>query len=156
MQIIDSFELQITNELIELRRMSEWLHNACGSMALPEPVSMNLDLCANEAVANIINYAYKDHDRHEIHMRLELLENQALCLTIKDDGMPFNPFESLPPAPFDKIENAKIGGLGIHLIRSLMDECNYRRSENKNIVTLSANLNQNQALTHFLSPQCSA
>jgi len=112
MQIINSFELQIFNELIELRRMSEWLHNACKSMALPGPISSNLDLCANEAVANIINYAYKDHVRHEIHLRLELMENQVLSLIIQDGGMPFNPFETLPPTPFDNIENAKIGGLG--------------------------------------------
>jgi anti-sigma regulatory factor (Ser/Thr protein kinase) len=146
------FELRIFNELMELRRMSEWLHKACESMALPEAVAMNLDLCANEAVANIISYAYEDHGRHEIHLRLGFKENQALCLTIQDDGIPFNPFEVLSPPPFDKIENAKIGGLGIHLIRSLMDKCDYLRYEDKNIVTLSANLGQTS--TPSIASQC--
>lgn len=142
MQMTNNFELQIFNELTELRRMSEWLHHACENLDLPGTLALNLDLCANEAVTNIIHYGYKDHDRHEIHIRLELKENQTLCLTIQDDGIPFNPFETLPPAPFDSIENAKIGGLGIHLIRSLMDECNYRRFKDQNIVTLSASLVQ--------------
>jgi anti-sigma regulatory factor (Ser/Thr protein kinase) len=154
MQIINNFELQIFNELTELRRMSAWLHSACASMALSESIRSNLDLCANEAVANIINYAYQDHGRHEIYLRLGLMENQVLCLTIQDDGIAFDPFETLPPTPFDNIENAKIGGLGIHLIRSLMDECNYRRSEDKNIITLSANLIPTPA--HSLAPICSA
>lgn len=150
MYIIKSFQLQIFNEFTELRRMSEWLHNACECMAVPESIQSNLDLCTNEAVANIINYAYKDHSRHEIHMHLELKENQLLYLTIQDDGIAFNPFETLPPAAFDKIENAKIGGLGIHLIRSLMDECNYLRFKDKNIITLSANLIQTPV--HSLTP----
>lgn len=142
MPVTTNFELTIINELKELRRMSEWLHSACESMALPKPLSLNLDLCANEAVANIIQNAYQDQNRHEIQLRFELKQSHAVYLTIQDDGIPFNPFEALPPTPFDEIENAKIGGLGIHLIRSIMDECNYRRFKDKNIITLSANLTQ--------------
>lgn len=140
MPITNSFDLQIINEFIELRRMSEWLHNASESMAVPQSLAYNLDLCANEAVANIILYAYQNHEQHQIQMRIELKENQELCLTIQDDGMPFNPFEVLPPAPFDTIENAKIGGLGIQLIRSLMSECKYSRVNGNNIITLHASL----------------
>lgn len=122
--------------------MTEWLRNAGKSMDLPESLTWNLDLCANEAVTNIISYAYKDHDRHYIDLRLELTENQVLSLTIQDDGMPFNPFEVPPPVPYDTIENAKIGGLGIHLIRSLMDECDYCRSNGKNSSTLRTNMSE--------------
>ncbi len=135
-----SFELVIINELKELRRMSEWLQNACGSMNLPKPLSLNLDLCANEAVANIILNAYQDHNSHEIHLCLERKQGDVVCLTIQDDGIAFNPFETLPPVPFDTLENAKIGGLGIHLIRTIMDECNYLRFKDKNIITLCANI----------------
>ncbi len=142
MQIINTFELRIYNDIIELRRMSDWLHNACAELALDESLAMNLDLCANEAVANIINYAYIDHDRHEIDLYIEHKINQSISLTMEDDGFPFNPFEVLPPQPFDMLENAKIGGLGIHLIRNLMHECQYRRFNNKNIITLSVSLNQ--------------
>jgi anti-sigma regulatory factor (Ser/Thr protein kinase) len=145
MQLINSFELQICNDLTELRRMSEWLQNAAESIALPSPIAWNLDLCANEAVANIILYAYQDHDPHQIYLRLELKKNHELYLLIQDDGKPFDPFKAFTPTLSDNIEDAKIGGLGIHLIRSLMDECNYCRSDGKNIITLTVRLNHTSA-----------
>jgi serine/threonine-protein kinase RsbW len=153
MQVTNSYDLQIINDFSELRHMSAWLYASAESMALPEKVAMHLDLCANEAVTNIISYAYKDRNRHQIQMRIALIDNRIVCLNIEDDGMPFNPFDTQPPAPFDNIENAKIGGLGIHFMRSLMDECHYRRSDGKNIVTLSANI---KLITARTLPTCGA
>lgn len=145
MKITKCFELQILNDFMELGRMTEWIRNAGESMALPESLVWNFDLCANEAITNIISYAYKDDDRHYIDMRFELTENEVLRLSIQDDGIPFNPFEALPPTPYDTFENAQIGGLGIHLIRSLMDECHYCRPNGKNITTLCAAISQTTA-----------
>lgn len=139
MRIVNRFDLQIANELTELRRMSEWLRQSSEYMGLPEPVIMDLDVCANEAVANTISYGYRDDDRHDIYLRLELTESRAVRLTIEDDAVPFNPFEAPSVLPFDNIENAKIGGLGVHLVRSLMDECHYRHADGRNIITLIAN-----------------
>lgn len=136
----DSYELVIINELTELRRMSEWLQHSCDIMKVPKSLSLNFDLAANEAVANIIQNAYQDQNNHEIYLRLECKSNSVICLTIQDDGMAFNPFDVIPPTPFDTLENAKIGGLGIHLICNTMDGCHYHRHNNKNIITLCANL----------------
>ena len=116
--------------------MSEWLHNACKILVVHESLARDLDVCANEAVANIILYAYEDHERHHINMRLELKKNQELSLTIQDDGIPFDPFKAVLPESYDKIENIKIGGLGIQLIRNLANECKYCRLNGKNIISL--------------------
>jgi anti-sigma regulatory factor (Ser/Thr protein kinase) len=145
MPATNRFELQIANELEQLRRMSEWLSVAAESLELSDTLAWNLDLCANEAVANIILYGYEDQRQGQIALRLELKANEAVCLSIEDDGKAFNPFTVLPPAPYDTIENAPIGGLGVHLIRSLMDDCHYRRSDDKNIITLCSRLNQASA-----------
>lgn len=93
-------------------------------------------------------YAYTDHDRHQINIRLELKE-QKLILTIQDDGIAFDPFNSkaMLSKSYDKIGNINIGGLGIKLIRSLTNECSYYRSNNKNIMSLVFNLCQTSAAT---------
>ena len=142
MQFIDSFELKIINDLMELRSMSEWLQKICENLAVSESVIKDLDLCANEAVANIILYAYEDHEQHQIKMRLELKKNQELSLTIQDDGNPFDPFKVVLSESYDKIGDVNIGGLGIQLIRGLADECKYCRLNGKNIVTLCFHLCQ--------------
>jgi len=142
MQLIDSFELLIINDLMELRSMSEWLKKICGNLAVPESVVKDLDLCANEAVANIILYAYEDHEKHQIKIRLELSKDQKLNLTILDDGNPFDPFKAILPESYDKIGDIQIGGMGIQLMRSLANECKYCRLNGKNIISLCFQLYQ--------------
>ena len=128
--------------------MSEWLGKACENLAMTDELARDLDICANEAIANIMFYAYTDHDRHQINIRLELKE-QKLILTIQDDGIAFDPFNSkaMLSKSYDKIGNINIGGLGIKLIRSLTNECSYYRSNNKNIMSLVFNLCQTSAAT---------
>ena len=83
----------------------------------------------------IFSYAYADEDEHDIEVDVELSGNR-LVVTIRDDGVPFNPFGLATPDTSASIEQRKIGGLGIHLVRSVMDEYLYQRQINKNVVTL--------------------
>jgi len=147
MQLINSFEIQIINDLIELRLMSAWLQKTCEHLAVPESVSKDLDLCANEAVANIILYAYEDHEQHQITIGLELKKDQALTLTIQDDGNPFDPFKAILSRPYDKIGDVQIGGMGIELMRSLANEYTYCRLNGKNIISLSFYLSSTSSTT---------
>ena len=146
MQPIDCLELQIYNDLIELRSMSEWLSQACKKLAMTDDLARDLDACANEAVANIILYAYEDLESHQINMRLEL-KDSSLIFTIQDDGIAFDPFNSKATLSqsYDTIGDITIGGFGIKLIRSLANECNYCRSDNKNIMSLGFYLYQASA-----------
>ena len=138
MQRIDCFELQIHNDLIELRSMSEWLSQACNKLAMTDDLARDLDTCANEAVANIILYAYEDLERHQINMRIEL-KDASLIFTIQDDGIAFDPFNAKATLSqsYDKIGDITIGGFGIKLIRSLANKCRYCRSDSKNIISMS-------------------
>jgi anti-sigma regulatory factor (Ser/Thr protein kinase) len=64
------------------------------------------------------------------------LNNNKLVLEIKDDGIPFNPLESKTPDPETPIEKMETGGMGIHIARSLVDEIEYFRKQNKNILVM--------------------
>jgi len=132
-----SDRLVIGNDLSELRRMTDWLHTSCETAGIAKDVVYTLDLCANEAVANIISYAYDNPGPHNITLELQQTELGAR-LVISDDGKPFNvlaaPEHQLP----EDIEAARIGGLGIHLIRRMITDCEYQRSGGFNVLSLEA------------------
>jgi len=130
-------ELRICNRLDELARASAWLARFADSLALPAETVFRLDLGLTEAVSNIIAYAYPDAAEHEILLRLQA-HPEGVSLEIEDDGRPFDPLRAeRPPLPAS-LEEAPIGGLGIHLIRSMLDECHYRREAGKNRLTMLA------------------
>lgn len=130
------YRLVVPNQLSAVRHMSDWLDSVIRKMGMAEEVIFKFDLCANEAVTNIISYAYPKNGDHEIGLNLRL-ESGTLSLEIEDDGLPFNPLERAPHIQPDTIEEAKIGGLGIDLIRKFMDECHYTRHQGKNILKMT-------------------
>jgi len=116
--------------------MSLWIDAASRQLGLPAGWISKLDLCANEAVANIISYAFPDEGMHEISMRLSFNGSSA-SLEIEDDGIPFNPLvapEHVQPA---SLEEVLIGGLGIKMIRRYMDKCKYIRRKGKNVLKMT-------------------
>jgi anti-sigma regulatory factor (Ser/Thr protein kinase) len=115
--------------------MSAWIHRTGELVGLPDSVGSEFDLCANEAVTNIISYAYGDAQSHRISVRIRATRDRV-SLEVEDDGRPFNPLEFPPAAPATSLEQAPLGGRGIHLIRGLMAECRYQRREGKNILTM--------------------
>jgi serine/threonine-protein kinase RsbW len=128
--------LEVGNDRAELTRVSGWLHAAARIMKLPATVLSELDVCAEEAVHNVIAHAYEDSLPHRIQLRLDRTSGQVR-LEIEDDGRPFNPLEHPPLKPATTLDEAPLGGYGIHLMRSLMTECSYRRENGKNILTLA-------------------
>lgn len=132
--------LTIQNSIPEISRMSHWLADSLASYGLSNSVQFRIDLCANEAITNIISYAYPDNGFHEINIKLSLSANIA-TLHIEDDGIAFNPLLA-PENPHPKsLADAKIGGLGIDLIKHYVDNFNYKRLNNKNMLLIEVNLN---------------
>ena len=99
---------------------------------LPEKVLQAADLSLEEHLTNVMNYGFDDAQVHEILVRLEIVDG-GFQIEVEDDGKAFNPLDypgpdlNLPPS------ERPIGGLGIHLIRSFMDELGYRREGGRNV-----------------------
>lgn len=130
-----SDRLVIGNDLRELRRMSEWLRTACIANGFGSHLLDTLDLCANELVTNIISYAYEDGGAHEIVVELDETGDGAR-LTVYDDGRPFNILEAPAHEQPASLDQARIGGLGIHLVRRISSGCRYRREHGRNVVAV--------------------
>ena len=84
---------------------------------------------------SIETYAYSDEDEHNIEIKVEL-SGDRLTVSITDDGIPFNPFGVETPDTKLSLEERKTGGLGIHLVRKVMDKVSYQRRIDKNVITL--------------------
>lgn len=125
--------LTISNQFEELIRVASWLEQIAQHYKLPERTVFKLDVVLNEALPNIISYAYSDQSCHEIVIKFENNEDHVV-LEIVDDGMAFNPFivPSLPE-PLS-LESAQINGRGIHLIKSYTDAQEYRRIHSTNVM----------------------
>ena len=130
-------ELAIRNRLEELGPASIWLQGFADGLGLPDEMCYRLDTGLNEAVTNVISYGYPDGAEHLIQIRL-WAHGDTVSLEVEDDGLPFDPLRAEPrPAPHT-LEEAPIGGLGIQLIRSMLDECHYRREAGRNHLTMIA------------------
>lgn len=127
--------IEISNDLGELRRMSAWLRQACDQFGLQQSSAYDLEVCANEAVANVITHACGSGAAHRIRLRLAR-EDDSVRLDIEDDARPYDPLSRAPVHLPGKLEDAQIGGLGVHLMRSLMRECRYVRRDERNILSL--------------------
>lgn len=134
---VASDRLVIANDVAELRRMTDWLCNAAAAMTASREVIDMLDFCANEAVSNIINYAYDDNAHHDITLDLHRT-TEGVRLSIEDDGRPFNMLEAPEFVAPAELAEARVGGLGIHLIRHRISRCDYRRKDGCNVLFLEA------------------
>jgi len=132
-----TFRLVIRNQFVELRPMSAWLSETIKAMGGSDENIFNFDLCANEAVTNIISYGYTDQHEHEIILDIAVSGN-VFCLSIEDDGAPFNPLEKPEHISPLNLEEAQIGGLGVDLILKIMKKCHYTRINGKNIFKMCA------------------
>ncbi len=128
-------ELHITNELSQLAVLSDFVTLTSKEIGLDERMCMRLNLALEEAVTNVILYAYSDEKNKDITIRMETNDNR-LKITLIDSGIAFDPTAKATPDTTLPLNERPIGGLGIHLIKQLMTEVTYSREENKNILTM--------------------
>ncbi len=128
-----SFELK--NDQSELERLCRNCEEIGQSIGFSDKSMFEMNLALDELFTNIISYGFQDHQEHIIKISITV-EGDQLQMRIEDDGVPFNPLESETPDIQCGIEECKIGGLGIHLIKKLMDDIQYQRVEDKNILVL--------------------
>jgi len=132
-------ELILQNRPEEKQRLLSALEEFARQHHLAPAVLRAADLALEEHLTNVLNYAYEDAAPHEIRIRLTL-DNQRLQIEVEDDGRPYDPLSHPPVDTSVPLEQKPIGGLGIHLIRSVMDEVDYRREAGKNILRMRKRL----------------
>ena len=139
--IIQMIEISLINQLAELERFKQAFNEFAHKNDFPKSVGREMKVVFDELLGNIINYAYTDDQEHTIDVKAEF-SGERLTVTIEDDGIPFNPLEKETPDTDLPLEERKIGGLGIHLVRNLMDKVSYQRRVDKNRLTLVKNISK--------------
>ena len=131
---IVTLHLEAENRLEEIDRVNDAFEAFSDEHAIPQEVRRSLKLVFDDLLNNVISYAYPDGERHLIDVRIELRVDRVV-VEISHDGEPFeHPVE--PPDVSLGIEDREVGGLGVHLVKSVMDEVSYTRSGGRNVIGL--------------------
>jgi serine/threonine-protein kinase RsbW len=104
-------------------------------MELPQKCLFEINLGLDELFTNIISYGFDDESEHQIKFSLAK-EKETLVVQVEDDGKPFNPLDVASPEISLDLDEVSIGGMGIHLIKKMMDDIVYQRVEGKNKLVL--------------------
>lgn len=102
---------------------------------LPAAVRRSMNVVLDELLTNAIRYALAEREG-SVTMDVELGPDR-LSMTVSDDGKPFNPLAASAPDTTLSVDERPIGGLGIHLVRQLVDEVSYQRRAGRNVVVVS-------------------
>lgn len=93
----------------------------------------------DEVITNVISYAYDDAQDHDIVTRLSI-DNGTLVVEVEDEGRAFNPLD-VPEVDLERSAGDRpVGGLGIHVVRTVMDTLDYRREHGRNILRMRKTL----------------
>jgi sigma-B regulation protein RsbU (phosphoserine phosphatase) len=126
----------LKNDTSEIGKLADAVAGFGKENSLTDDVIYDLNLALEEIVVNIISHGHEDKNEHQIIIYLELKDDEVI-LRVEDDGRPFDPMK-IPEVDIEQpIEEREAGGLGIHLVRNLMDKVRYRREGGKNILIMS-------------------
>ncbi len=132
-------KIEIHNQIEEISRINDFLEKLGEEWGLSASLLLSLTLVMEEALTNIISYGYEDGKSHRIEVHFTKL-HEALSICIIDDGLEYDP--TLRPDPDINLsaEEREIGGLGIFLIKKIMDQVHYKRKNGRNYLTLNKKL----------------
>jgi anti-sigma regulatory factor (Ser/Thr protein kinase) len=131
----DRLTLRLTNSLAELPRSAEAVDAFCVRHDIASSVGFAINVSLEELLSNTMAYGYDDDGSHEIIVRI-WRDDADLVVDLTDDARPFDPTRFPPPDLETPLLEREIGGLGIHLVRRMMDHMEYRRDGQQNHVRL--------------------
>jgi len=137
--------LDLKNELSELAKLNHSLTDFVQRHSLPEAVLFDMKLALEEIITNAISHNFTNELEHRITVRIAL-EQHVLRAEVEDDGPAFNPLEMPTPDTTQPLEERAVGGLGIYLVRTLMDEVAYRRQNGSNVLALTKKISESQQI----------
>jgi len=129
-------EHRLRNDPTEARQIEGWINSFAETAGLSTAARHAFDHALVEWITNVISYAYEDQREHWITIRFLAAPGQAR-VEVEDDGRAYNPLTRPAVDTGAPLEQRGIGGLGVHMIRQLMDSVEYRRVDGRNILTLT-------------------
>lgn len=127
--------LHIANDLSELSRLNEAVSAYLDPYNLSVKTRHTVDLAIEEMVTNIIKYGFDDEARHELGVSVAVTES-GVSVRLEDDGREFNPLAQDDPDTTRSVEDRQLGGLGIHLVRRMLDDLSYERRCGRNVLRM--------------------
>jgi sigma-B regulation protein RsbU (phosphoserine phosphatase) len=128
-------EVELVNRIEEIDRLSEAFKAFASQHNISDAVGRKMKVVFDELLNNVISHAFDDDDEHIIEVSVRFTDDR-IFVTLTDDGKPFNPFTEESPDTGLSVTERPIGGLGIHLVRSMVAEGRYERHGARNVVHL--------------------
>lgn len=128
-------EITIGNKPAELRRVASFVDELGDEFALDGELLMNLNLVLEEMVTNIINYAYPQPTEDAIELKAES-DGKEIVLTLADRGVAFDPTMRGDLNTDVNPAEREIGGMGIFMVKNIMNQVTYQRLDGRNLVTM--------------------
>jgi anti-sigma regulatory factor (Ser/Thr protein kinase) len=130
-----SLEFTLLNQASEIARLQDELEMLGRQHGLAPRVLHAAELALEEHLTNVMAYAYETRGEHRIQVRVQIGESE-LRIEVEDDGRPFNPLKQPAPDLSLALEERRIGGLGIHMMRQSLDAMEYRRERDRNLLVM--------------------
>jgi sigma-B regulation protein RsbU (phosphoserine phosphatase) len=129
-------KIVLPNDVQEVPKLAAFVDEVCEWMEFDPMLTMQLNLAIEEAVVNVMDYAYPPGTKGEVDIEVKA-DADKLMFTISDNGVAFDPTAKAEVDTTLSAEERQIGGLGIHLVRHIMDNVEYERKDGRNILRLS-------------------
>lgn len=132
-------EIKIKNQVEELERVNQFVEEIGEELGLDMELQMNLNLVMEEMVSNIIFYAYPEGKPEDIELIAEY-NGKELIFVLSDHGKEFDPTAKEDANPDVNPIDREIGGMGIYIVKNIMNKVTYQRLEGKNLLTMKKEL----------------
>ena len=129
------YTLTLKSDLADLEKLRSFMEEIREGLSVSKKCQFQINLALEEAFSNVLSYGFRKHTGRFMKIAITTAQG-ALNVRVEDDGTPFNPLNAKEPTLQYDIENCGIGGLGIDLIKKVMDDVRYERYRNKNVLTM--------------------
>ena len=133
-------ELRIKNQMAELEKVSQFIDEIGEELGLSMELIMNLNLVMEEMVVNVISYAYPEGTDAEIELLAKSDANE-LTLVLSDQGKEFDPTTKKDSDMSVNPAERELGGMGIYIVKNLMNKVTYQRLEGRDLLTMTKSIN---------------
>ena len=116
--------LTVPGSYDEIKTICQFVTQGAAEAGMDETAVFHIELACDEACTNVIEHAYGGESDGDIRVSWQVV-GDMFVISVNDNGRQFEPAQIPSPTTIDSIENIKIGGLGIHFMRKLMDDVSF-------------------------------